>query len=182
MLQMKMLTLLAVLFFLSHGVHAQAKSVYTDLSDTKCKTLELTEDEGGSYKGECKGVAGYKLWLIEGDLRQTIIIVDPKGKEHNLKFWEVFGGFSAVGDKAEWRTKNGKPHALIVRLNVSEDPENSDKRTSYLIVAKILPDAACVVDVVKPSATQNATARKIADASAKAKCDGLNLTNSRILQ
>jgi hypothetical protein len=142
----------------------------------------MTEDEGGSYKGECKGVGGYKLWLIEGDLRQSITVVDPKGKEYNLKFWEIFGGFSAVGDKAEWRTKNGKPHALIVRLNVNEDPDDMFKRTSYLIVAKILPDAACVVDVVSSSKTQNADARKIADASAKAKCGGLNLIRSRILQ
>lgn len=179
---MKILALAVIFLFSAAAVEAQVKSIYTDLSDTKCKTLELTEDEGGSYKGECKGVGGYKLWLIEGDLRQTIIIVDAKGTEHNLKFWEHFGGFSAVGEKAEWRVKNGKPIALIVRLNVSEDPVNSDKRTSYLIVAKILRDAACVVDIVKPSKTQNAAARKIADASGKAPCGGSGLATSRLLQ
>lgn len=167
---MRHLIAIFVVVFCAAVADAQVKSVYTDLADTKCKTLELTEDEGGSYKGECKGVGGYKLWLIEGDLRQTIIIVDPKGTEHNLKFWEIFGGFSAVGDKAEWRTKNGKPNSLIVRLNVSEDPENSDKRTSYLIVAKITPAETCVVSVIKPSRTQNAEARKAADISGKTPC------------
>ncbi|HLA95920.1 MAG TPA: hypothetical protein VK612_09380, partial [Pyrinomonadaceae bacterium] len=121
-------------------------------------------------RGRCPGVGGYKLELIEGDLRQSIIVIDPKKKEHNLKFWEIFGGFSAVGDKAEWRTKNGKPIAVIIRLNVAANPEDSDKRVSYLLVAKITASETCVTDVIKPSRTQNAEARKTADAPANAPC------------
>lgn len=172
---MKAITLFAILFAACLTANAQVKSVYTDLDDRKCKTLELTDDEGGSYKGECKGVGGYKLWVIEGDLRQNIIIVDPSKKEHNLRFWEFFGGFSAVDAKAEWRTRDGKPFALIVRLNVSEDPVNSSKTTSYLLVAKLTPLRKCITNVIRPSKTQNVEARKAADASSLAPCRQVNI-------
>ena len=164
-----LLALVAVVCFAT-AINGQIKSVYTDIDDTKCKTLELTEDEGGSYKGECKGTAGYKLHVIEGDLRQTVNIVTPNKAIHELKFWEHFSAFSAVGPRAEWRVKNGKPVALIVRLNVSENPEDSSKTTSYLIVAKITPDFACVTEMIKPSRTQNVDARKAADKAANIAC------------
>jgi hypothetical protein len=166
----KHLLALVAVAFLAAAANAQNKSIYTDLDDTKCKTVELTDDEGGSYKGECKGTAGYKLHVIEGDLRQTITVVDPKSKEHPLRFWEHFGVFSAVGPKAEWRLKGKTPVALIVRLNVSENPEDASKTTSYLVVAKITPDFACVTDMIKPSRTQNADARKAADKAANIAC------------
>lgn len=164
-----LLSIFAVLCFAT-SIHGQNKSVYTDLDDTKCKTVELTDDEGGSYSGMCPGTAGYKLNLIEGDLRQTITVIDPKAKKHELRFWEYLGGFSAVGPKAEWRLKGKTPVALIVRLNVSENMEDSSKRTSYLVVAKITQDFACITDIVKPSRTQNAEARKAADKAANIAC------------
>lgn len=166
----KHLLLIAAAFVFAAAANAQNKSVYTDLDDRKCKTLEMTDDEGGSYNGECKGTAGYKLHVIEGDLRQTITVIDPKAKKSELRFWEFFGGFSAVGPKAEWRVKGTMPVGLIVRLNVSEDMEKSDKRTSYLIVAKITKDFACVTDIIKPSKTQNADARVAADKAANIAC------------
>ncbi len=152
------------------NVQAQITSRYTDLAAEKCKTIELTDDGGGSYKGECLGVAGYKLEVIDGDLRQTVNIVSPNRKVHELKFWEFFGGFSSVGPRAEWRLKGSKPIALIVRFNVSEDPEDSNKLTSYLLVAKITDAATCVTDTIKPSRTQNAEARRAADRSRSLPC------------
>ena len=159
----------AVLIFAATA-NGQMKSIYTDLDDTKCKTIELTEDEGGLYKGECKGVSGYKLHVIEDDLRQTINVVAPNKKIHELRLWEHFSGFSAVGPRAEWRLDGKKPVALIVRLNVSENPEDSSKTTSYLVVAKITRDFACVTDIIKPSKTQNADARVPAHKSATHAC------------
>lgn len=148
----------------------QNRSVYTGLSEKNCDTVESTDEEGGSYRGLCPGVGGYKLELLEGDLRQTINVVTPRGKKHELKFWEIFGGFSSVGDKAEWRMKGKKPVALIVRFNVSDDPEDSSKITSYLIVAKITASEICVTDALKPTRSHNAEARRAADRSAEKKC------------
>ncbi len=170
MLCMKTLTLLIVLLLAVFVADAQVSSVYTDLDDRKCRTLEVQEDEGGSYKGECKGVGGFKLQVIEGDLRQTINIIAPEGEEHQLRLWEHFTAFSAVGPRAEWRVKAKKPFALIFRFNVSEDPVDSSKITSYLVVAKITADLACVTEVIKPSKTQNAEARRAAERSTTTPC------------
>ena len=156
------------------GGGEKIESVYTDLADNKCKTLESNPDEGGSYRGECPGVGGYRLEVLEGDLRQSINVVAPDGKKFELDFWTISVGFSAVGEKAEWRVvKNGKtvkPIALIVRFNVSENPEKPEKNTSYLIVSKITDKIACVTDVVKPAPNANETARKSADASGGKAC------------
>lgn len=164
-----MLTIFAVMLF-GAAVQGQVESVYTPLADTKCTTLEMNADEGGSYKGECKGVGGFKLHVIEGDLRQTVTIVDPKGKEHPLEFWNLTGAFSAVGEQAEWRMRGKDPIALIVRLNVNEDMENIEKRKSYLIVAKITPEATCVTHFLAPTRSHNYEARRAADMSATRPC------------
>lgn len=151
------------------------KSIYTDLATEKCRTIESNPDEGGSYKGECKGVGGYKLEVLEGDLRQTINIVYPNGKTYDLHFSSnVSSAFSAVGEKAEWRVnkrgENPDPFALIVRYNAAENPEKPEQNTSYLVVTKITKDTACITDVVKPSKDQNLTARRLADESANKMC------------
>ncbi len=170
-------TLLLVIIF-SCVVQAEAvniQTIYTDLAATKCKTIESTADEGGSYRGECPGVGGYKLEVLEGDLRQTINVIAPDGSKSELELWSnVSGAFSTVGAKAEWRVeKNGKkikPVALIVRYNTNEDPENIDKQTSRLVVIKIIENSACITDIVEPMPDANAKARKLADASAGKPC------------
>lgn len=151
------------------------ESIYTDLTSEKCKTLESFADEGGSYRGVCAGIGGYRLEVLEGDLRQTINVIAPNGKKHELDLWnKVSYGFSAVGEKAEWRIKrkgkNADPIALIVRFNASNNPEKPEKNTSYLIVAKITGKAICVTDVVEPAPNANQTARNLADASANKVC------------
>jgi hypothetical protein len=149
---------------------AQNTSIYTDLSDTKCKTLKLREDEGGSYLGECRGVAGYKLNVLEGDLRQSIDVITPRGKRYELNLWNVSGGFSSVGPTAEWRMKGRKPVALIVRYNVSENPEETSKLTSYLVVVKLTNNEICITSALKPTRLHNSEARKAADKAATQPC------------
>ena len=162
------IVVLAVL--LCASAHAQNKSVYTSLSEKACRALKVSDDEGSSYEGECPGVGGYKLRLLEGDLRQSIDIVTPGKKTHQLAFWNISSAFSYIGDRVEWRMKGKTPIALIARFNASEDPENAEKRTSYLIVSKITKNEICVTDVIKPTTTQNADARKAADSAASRPC------------
>ncbi|HTH37893.1 MAG TPA: hypothetical protein VL572_08000 [Pyrinomonadaceae bacterium] len=151
-------------------VRAQITSVYTDLTNKKCRTLKTFPDEGGSYLGECPGVSGYKLQLLEGDLRQSINVIDPKRKKTELNLWNVSGGFSSLGEQAEWRMKGRTPVALIVRFNVSEVPEDSSRITSYLVVIKITKDAICVTEALKPTRSHNYEARRAADKSALRPC------------
>jgi hypothetical protein len=167
-----MLRLAFIAFLLSAAgvADAQVTSSYTDIAENSCKKLKADEENGILYEAECPGVAGFKLNLLEGDLRQTINIVDPKKKLHELGLWYVFPGYSAVGQKAEWLVKDKKPFALILRVNVAEDPQDLEKRTSYLVVAKITEKEVCVTETIKPNATQNADARKAADRSGSRPC------------
>ncbi len=168
--------------FFSMGTSGQGKitSVYTDLGEKGCKTIELDEEGAGSYRGRCKGVGGFQLDVLEGDIRQSIDVIFPDGSKSELNFWQVVSGaFSSVGPRAEWRvrTVNKKPvpFALIVRFDTShEDPDSEEYRaikTSYLVVSKIEGGKACVTDIVLPTTKeQNVVARKLADASAGKPC------------
>lgn len=175
----KIVTSLSTILLFSLSLNTQAAapitSVYTALEGANCKTLESSEEGGGWYKVRCKGMNAYDLLIMEGDLRQTITIVDPKKKEHPLELWNtVSSGFSSLGEKAEWRMQKQAnkpvPIALIVRFNVSEDPERPEKNTSYLVVSKITANSICVTDVIKPQANANELARKLADQAANKAC------------
>ena len=168
---------LFVLFVLLCGLQileakAQSnQSVYTSLGEKQCRTIKsaMAGDEG--YEGRCRGIAGYTLLLSEGDLRQNITVVTPRGTKHSLDLWDVIsGGFSSVGPKAEWRLAKQKPTALIIRYNASEDPEHPDKLTSYLAVAKITATEICVTDKISPGPTANEDARRAADAATTKPC------------
>jgi hypothetical protein len=155
------------------------ESVYTNLSGKSCKTLEQSDEGTGWYRGECKGVGGYKLQVTEGDIRQSIDVVAPNKKRYELNLTgNVSPAFSSVGEKAEWRvTRKGKtiaPVALIVRYNASENSEKPEQNTSYLVVVKITKNSACVTDVVKPSVNANAEARVLADVSVNKPCKSEN--------
>jgi hypothetical protein len=166
-------TVLAVLLACANIVTAQTnRSVYTPLGDKQCRTIKSAEAGDEGYEARCPGTAGYTLLLSEGDLRQNITVITPKGAKHSLDLWSVVsGGFSSLGPKAEWRIdKTSGPVALILRYNASEDPDKPDKRTSYLAVTKITPTEICVTDKISPGPTANEDARRAADASSTKPC------------
>lgn len=167
--------LVGLFLLLMGSTSAQSsQSVYTSLEEKSCKTVSI-DRESESRVQSCPAIAGYKLQVLEGDLRASINVIAPGGKKHELDFWSVVtSAFSSLGPKAEWRVvkKAGKqvPVALIVRVNASEDPDNPNKITSYLAVTKITADKICVTDKIKPGATQNAEARLAADSAATKQC------------
>lgn len=159
---------LAILL-LSSAAAAQNQSVYTSTKNNACRTIRSDSRFTGSYEGECPGVGGYKLRLLEGDIRQTLNVITPAKKKFELNFWRFYGGFSSIEEKVEWRTKKGVPVALIARFIVT-DAEDSSKNISYLMVSKIGKNESCVTDVVLPQARQNEIARELADAAAGKPC------------
>ena len=176
MLNRIVLALMAIIIFGCDLIVAQEKavSVYSDLAPNKCKTLK-TDRETGASTQSCPGIAGYKLLVHDDDSRQSITVVTPDGKEHDLDFWDVVTpAFSSVGQKAEWRVIRNKgkltPIALIVRVNASEDAENPNRKTSYLAVTKLTPDKICVTHKIPQSADANAKAREAADEARTAAC------------
>lgn len=169
---MKIFVTLAAILLLSIQMFAQNQSVYTSTRTGACRTISSNPDEAGSYEGECSGVGGYKVRLIEGDIRQTINIITPAKKKHELNFWGFYGGFSAIGEKIEWRTRKGVPVALIARYNVA-GADDSSGSTSYLMISKISKGQSCVTDVVLPMAKQNEKARELADLASTKPCKAL---------
>jgi hypothetical protein len=161
--------LIALALITFNRVQAQTRqSVYTNLDPKFCKTLKSDPSEAGEYLGRCNGTAGYKLLVAEGDLRQNITVVTPRGTEHSLDLWSLISpAFSSLGPKAEWRVTKQKnktiPVSLIVRYNASENNEQPNKLTSYLVVIKITADEICVTDKIKPGANANEEARRLAD-------------------
>ena len=170
---MKKIILTLTILLMTAAAQAQ-ESVYTDLTEKQCKTLAVNEAEQSSRQS-CAGVGGYKLEVVENDLRQTVDVVAPNGKKSPLDFQSNISAlFSSVGQKAEWRTrKTGAsvtPYALIVRFSVSENPDDATKKTSYLVVAKVAPTGSCITDVVGPSPTANADAQGLADEATNKPC------------
>ena len=162
-------SLIVCMFALAGFASAQNKSVYTSTTTKACRTIHSNPNEAGSYEGECPGVGGYRVRLLEGDIRQTLNIISPSKKKSELNFWGFYDGFSTVGEKIEWRIKGGVPVALITRFNVANN-EDSSKNTSYLMVSKIGKIKSCVTDVVLPGKDQNEKARELADAASTKPC------------
>jgi hypothetical protein len=168
--------LVIVLLALVATAAAQSnRSVYTPIGDKQCRTLKSAEAGDDGFEARCRGAAGYSFILSEGDLRQNITVITPKGKEHSLELWSVVSsGFSSVGPKIEWRlaTQNGKavPVALIIRYNANEDAEAPNKLMSYLAVAKITATEVCVTEKIAPGPKANEDARRAADAASNKPC------------
>src|SRR5215212_6538330 len=78
---------------------APTTSVYSSLSG--CKLVKTGRDWSVSA---CRGVGGYNLQLEYDDARESITVYGPNRQQHPLNLWQVIsGGFSSVGQKAEWR-------------------------------------------------------------------------------
>jgi len=174
---LKRLSLLTILLSLAaSGIVAQTnQSLYTSVAPKSCRTIKSTSDEGGSYEGRCRGVAGYNLIVEEGDLRTNIKVVAPGGTASSLDLWTVVSSaFSSLGPRVEWRmTKRGTkftPVALIIRYNASENVDKPDKTTSYLAVAKITASETCVTDKILPGPNAKADARRAADTAVSKSC------------
>ena len=146
------------------------RSVYTSLGESECRVVRRDEETGGTTS-RCPGAAGYALMVHDDDARMSIDVVAPGGRTHRLRYWAVItSAFSSLGPRAEWRMRDGKPIALIVRVNAFENPEVPDRATSYLAVAKITPGETCVTDRIPPGADANEAARRAADSSATRRC------------
>ncbi|HPE60817.1 MAG TPA: hypothetical protein PLB10_10795 [Thiolinea sp.] len=149
-------------------------SIYTTLSGPPCVGIDGNEEEGWA-SGSCPGTGGYTLVWSEADLRQSLDVVAPDGKTHPLELWSVVSpNFSALGKLAEWRVrKTGSqftPVGLIVRYNVSENPTQPEKITSYLVVSKLTATEICVTAVIAPHTGANTEARQRAEQAANSPC------------
>ena len=166
----KLILLLASSTLYSMAGSALYQSAYTSIDEKDCHTIS-THDLGATQL--CKSFAQIDVKVIESDLRQTITL-ERNGTPYPLEFWrKVSSSWSLLGKKIEWRYPKGQasnPIAMIARFKVSENPDNADDMTSYLVVSKISKDEICPVGKIRPQADQNRLAREMADRSAQMKC------------
>jgi len=139
------------------------ESSYTSIAQKDCQTLE--SDNLGSIE-ECESFAGMKIIVIEGDIKQGIILTRDN-KRYELDFRSViFQGFISLDLELEWRYKRQEfdnPMAMIVRLEVNEDEEDMEKITSYSLVSKITEKEICIVGKVQIEENQDELAYKMAE-------------------
>ncbi len=159
---------------LSIALSAEAAftSAYTDLNT--CKILTSSENDPDAeidyFTSVCPGREGFDVRIDGGDLRSWVSLATKNTDTlvaENISFAFAEGQFPNVaGSMLEWRYKNGKLTALIVRMS-GQDPDDYNNELVNLAVIRIdkaQPDKACVVGLVnakKPNA--NLKARAIAD-------------------
>jgi hypothetical protein len=161
------------LLLMSTVASAANDSAYTDFNpaDKKaCADLTPAPVEGQPNEGvayECKGYGKYVVSFAEGDLRSFVSFGKETG-DHCAR-QQTFSGFNSVGNKIEWRLKDGEPIATIFRWSVSYDSEDSSKQKSWLVVTKLEDGNSCHMGYVEggfPKA--NEKARWLADTAAEA--------------
>lgn len=162
--------LCAILF--STPAFAGFYSAYTELnfSDGElCTNVTPAPVPGEPNDGvayECKGYGKYVVTFAEGDLRSFASFGAESGDHCSVR--QTFGGFNSVGNKIEWRLKDSKPIATILRWSVSYDPEDSNKQKSWLIVTKLEENDSCHMGYVEGSFPKaNEKARWLADTAAQ---------------
>lgn len=155
------------------GVH----SIYTSLNEKSCATAIDKGDPDDTPYLVCRGVAGYVLQVrtVESG-RMSITVVSPAKHASRLNFQNVITrSMSELDDKAEWRVRkeSGKAIAiaLIVRVMAHESERNPEKIThTYLAVAKIAPEGACVTDRILEGSKTDAEVQSLADSAASRPC------------
>ena len=155
----------------------QIESVYTDLSPQSCRKKVDKNDPNETPYLVCPGVEGYALIVRRVDAgRRSIDVVDPSQHIHPLKYEDfVTRHMSTLDPEAEWRvvTKDRKqvPIALIVRVQAREDNNNPEKVTqTYLAIAKIVPNEACVIDRIPVGTQSEAQVRSVEDSARERPC------------
>jgi hypothetical protein len=104
--------------------------------------------------------------FVEDDLR-SVVAFGRDGRNH-CAMHQTFSGFNSVGKRIEWRLKDGKPIAAILRWKVSYDSEDSTKTRDWLVVTKVEDRQSCHVGYVEGSYPDaNAKARWLADTAAE---------------
>ncbi|WP_321477981.1 hypothetical protein [uncultured Paludibaculum sp.] len=156
---------------------AAIRSVYTSLTPESCRKEIDRNDPNETPYLVCPGASGYALIVRRVDAgRQSIDVVDPAQHVLPLNYQEfVTRHMSNLDGQAEWRvaTRDGKeiPIALIVRVQAREDNENPEKVThSYVAIAKIAPNAACVTDRVTGNTQSLAEVHSTADTAQERQC------------
>lgn len=134
-------------------------SAYFDFDIENCTIVRQELEEGTSTDWECPAAAGVPIFAQEGDGRFDLDFgVDDDG-------FQTYGGFNDIGDRIEWRQRDGKPFAAIFRYL---DASPQGRGMTVLAVETIGSDATAgcrIAQIAGDTADANALARQLADAA-----------------
>ncbi len=149
---------------------------------TNTKFTSVYTDTTKDCKGEepvftCKGFGGYKVVIGIGGVFSELRIEATAG-EYTLPV----AGWQSVGwnPKIEWRMADGKPFAVIVRADVTDENSDIPKKTGEQLIIKGLQGFEHIdeaFDAKTPKA--NEKAREIADRGFPNKSDDAAFTDGK---
>ncbi|GGB38215.1 hypothetical protein GCM10011316_07830 [Roseibium aquae] len=141
---------------------AEPVSQYTKIDLSKCTIVEPASSEGvfgGSWS--CQGYRGIPVFVAEGDLRMFVSFGENAARESAAS--QTLGGFNTINDTLEWRIRNDRPFATILRWSM-DTPDGTGK-VQVLVVTQLKAGSVCHVAYVNATANPNANilARQAAD-------------------
>jgi len=147
-----------------------AESTYTPLELKACRKTS-TDVESATW--ECRGAAGIRVHVAEGDARMVVSYGPSAERQSAATAW--FGPPNEAGKTIEWRAdrRGAKPFATILRWSLV-DPERDGQRHPILVVTRLGPGTVCHVAYMDGGANPDANqlARQAADAHARGfRCD-----------
>jgi hypothetical protein len=157
------------------------ESSYTSIAEKDCRKFGVLKIDDSEHAASrvCPGRGGYKVFISEEDLRETLTVgrtlkqaaKEPAAHDH-------FGAFNGYDDTIEWRSdKDGKPYALITGWSFASNDDlettGRPKSVRMLVVMRLPPGPVCKVAEIERAANSDANelARKAADEIARSfKC------------
>ena len=142
-------------------------SIYSDLKIKDCQQLALFEDEGEGGEFLCKGIKDYDVRIWEGDLRSFVGFGNMAPAQ--CASMQTFGAFNSLGPRVEWRMRDGKPFATILRWLTEANTDGKSVKQNWLVVTKLGDKDACHIAYIDTKyADANEVARQRADERAAA--------------
>jgi hypothetical protein len=159
------------------GVTISARTtVETPLRGSACKREIDHADPNETPFEVCPGPSGYALVVRRVEAgRASVDVLDPDRRRFPLELEAtVTRHMLSLDGPAHWRVLSfdgrSRPIALILRVNVHEDPDPARFTRALLALAKISDGAACVVKVSPEDDPRSADEDAWLDASAKLAC------------
>lgn len=145
-------------------------SAYTNL-DKDCKTIKGSG--GTDDASDCRGVGGYRIY-ISAAAAALFIAAETPDKKDSIPLASQNFDFDQRKTTVEWRTINGKPFAVIMRVaNYAEttDPDAYfGKKTGEKLIVRGLKGFENIdFEVDARAANANVKARELADNGYKSK-------------
>ncbi|MCD9188760.1 MAG: hypothetical protein LUM44_20240 [Pyrinomonadaceae bacterium] len=136
-------------------------SVYTDLKKN-CKTVRGGEGQDDAF--DCRGVGGYRV-AVWYSAAAEIVAVNPPDKSESISLdtHDIAADYSKR--KIEWRLANGKPFAVIFRV----DKYGDEKKNDYDIFGKKIGEELKVIGLKGFENISFTVDAKTPDANAKAR-------------